>query len=211
MFGIPGSNLIFFYTSRPEGVWLADLGEASSLSDQGFFRIRIRLFSWVWIRIRIVQKSESYPENPNPWKKTSKKQKISSIFFSLHTYLALLTLSFLVRLLCNLVHASSDCECYAAVWAQAAAGGVRHLRGHADQVQELAAAVTAGRTRAGQAHEDWHQSHQASNTSHGEHFSLTFIDHGIGNEFFSFLRNWLFRMWNEFCCSACQIYIKKII
>ena len=90
----------------------------------------------------------------------------------------------MVRLLCNLVHASSDCECYAAGWAQAAAGGVRHLRGHADQVQELAAAVTAGRTRAGQAHEDWHQSHQASNTSHGEHFSLTFIDHGIGNELF---------------------------
>ena len=127
-------------------------------------------------------------------KKPPKNRSTSSIFFSLHTYLALLTLSFLVRLLCNLVHASSDCECYAAGWAQAAAGGVRHLRGHADQVQELAAAVTAGRTRAGQAHEDWHQSHQASNTSHGEHFSLTFIDHGIGNEFFSFLRNWLFRM-----------------
>ena len=26
-------------------VWLAALGDASSLSDQGFFRIRIRLFS----------------------------------------------------------------------------------------------------------------------------------------------------------------------
>ncbi len=55
---------------------------------------------------------------------------------------------------------------------------MRHIRGHAEQDTQLAAAAAAlatQRARSGQTHEDWHQGHQASVGDIGSKFQI-YID-----------------------------------
>ena len=52
---------------------------------------------------------------------------------------------------------------------------MRHIRGHAEQDTQLAAAAAAlatQRARSGQTHEDWHQGHQASVVDIGSKFQI---------------------------------------